>query len=299
MNGELASDLPRKGRKGGFSRSKNADHLTRAIVIIVTILALVYILLPVFWMIKSSFQTPADIRAQPPQWIPSEFTFQAYRDMGMVIPIWRYILNSIYVAAAAAVLSTLVGCSAAYVLARFRFRGMTLCLAMILATQLIPPITRAFPIYSAIQAAGLLNSYTGIIIAYAGFSLPFCVMLLRGYFMNNCPPDLEEAALVDGCTFFSAFWRIILPISLPGLAAVTIFTFLNAWNDFLWASLLLNHGDLKTVQVGIGDFSGEGGNVRYVGMFMAACVTATLPALVMFLFVQRWLVSGLTAGSVK
>ncbi len=289
----------RSGRKGGFARSRNADRLTRAIVIVVTVLALVYILLPVYWMVKSSFQTNADIRALPPHWYPHEFTIQAYLDMTYVIPIWRYILNSIYVAAAAAILSTLIGCSAAYVLARFRFPGMTLCLVAILATQLIPPITRAFPLYSAIQSAGLLNSYTGIIIAYAGFSLPFCVMLLRGYFMNNCPPDLEEAALVDGCSYFSAFWRIILPISLPGLAAVTIFTFLNAWNDFLWASLLLNQGDMKTVQVGIGDFSGEGGNVRYISMFMAACVTATIPALIMFLFVQRWLVSGLTAGSVK
>lgn len=288
-----------RGRKGGFGRSKHADQLTRALVIIATIIALIYILLPVYWMIKSSLQTNIDIRAQPPHWFPHEITFQAYKDMSLVIPIWRYILNSIYVAAAAAVLSTIVGCSAAYVLARFRFPGMTLCLVMILATQLIPPITRAFPIYSAIQSAGLLNSYTGIIIAYASFSLPFCVMLLRGYFMNNCPPDLEEAALVDGCSYFSAFWRIILPISLPGLAAVTIFTFLNAWNDFLWASLLLNQGEMKTVQVGIGDFSGEGGNVRYISLFMAACVTATIPALIMFLFVQRWLVSGLTAGSVK
>ena len=286
-------------RRGGFARSRHADRLTRFVVIAITLLALVYILLPVWWMVKSSLQTSYDLRAQPPHWFPREFTFQGYREMGLLIPIWRYILNSIFVSMAAAVLATLVGCSAAYVLARFRFPGMTWFLVMILATQLIPPITRAFPIYSAIQTAGLLNTYTGIIIAYAGFSLPFSVMLLRGYFQNNCPPDLEEAALVDGCTYFSAFWRIILPISLPGLAAVTIFTFLNAWNDFLWASLLLNQGDMKTVQVGIGDFSGEGGSVRYVNVFMAACVTATIPALIMFLFVQRWLVSGLTAGSVK
>jgi multiple sugar transport system permease protein len=294
-----AEPLRDASRRGGFARSRAADRLTRAMVILVTLLALVYILLPVYWMVKSSFQTSFDIRAQPPHWIPREVTFAAYRDMGYVIPIWRYILNSIYVSGAAAILATLIGSSAAYVLARFRFPFMTLFLVMILATQLIPPITRAFPIYSAIQSAGLLNSYAGLIIAYVGFSLPFSVLLLRGYFLNNCPPDLEEAALVDGCSYFSAFCRIILPISLPGLAAVTIFTFLNAWNDFLWASLLLNQGEMKTVQVGIGDFSAEGGGGRYVNLVMAACVTATIPALVMFLFVQRWLVSGLTAGSVK
>lgn len=294
------SDTGREGaRRAAFARSRTADRLTRLMVILVTILALFYILMPIFWMVKSSFQTSFDIQAQPPRWIPQEFTFQAYEDMGLLIPIWRYIANSIFVSATAAVLATAIGCSAAYVLARFRFPGMTFLLVLILMTQLIPPITRAFPIYAVIQSAGLLNTYTGIIIAYTGFSLPFCVMLLRGYFKSACPPDLEEAALVDGCSHFGAFIRVILPIALPGLAAVTIFTFLNAWNDFLWASLLLNQGDMKTIQVGIGDFAGEGGSVRYVNVFMAACVTATIPALIMFLFVQRWLVSGLTAGSVK
>lgn len=275
------------------------DVVVRITVVVVTAIALIYILLPVYWMVKSSFQTSLGIQALPPKWIPTEFTIQAYQDMGLLIPVWRYIWNSILISSVSAVLATLIGCSAAYVLARFRFPGMTFLLVLILVTQLIPPITRVFPIYSTIQSAGLLNTYLGVIVAYTGFSLPFCVLLLRGYFETNCPPDLEEAALIDGCTYFSAFWRVILPVSLPGLAAVTIFTFLNAWNDFLWASLLVSQGDMKTIQVGIGDFATEGGSVRYVNVFMAACVTATIPALIMFLFVQRWLVSGLTAGSVK
>lgn len=284
---------------GPFSRYRRPDTITRAAVILATMIALMYLLLPVFWMVKSSFQTAVDIRAQPPHWYPHTFTLDAYRDIGLLIPIWRYIWNSIFVSAIAAGFASLIGCSAAYVLARYRFPGMTLVLVLILMTQLIPPITRAFPIYSTVQGAGLLNTYAGLIIAYVGFSLPFSVLLLRGYFQNNCPPELEEAALVDGCGHFQTFFRIILPVSLPGIAAVTIFTFLNAWNDFLWASLLLNQGEMKTIQVGIGDLAGEGGNIRYINMFMAACVLATIPALIMFLFVQRWLVSGLTSGSVK
>lgn len=280
-------------------RARAQDTMVRIMVIGVTAIALIYILLPVYWMVKSSFQTSLDIQALPPKWIPTEFTLRAYQDMGLLIPVWRYIWNSILISSISAVLATLIGCSAAYVLARFRFPGMTFLLVLILVTQLIPPITRVFPIYSTIQSAGLLNTYLGVIVAYTGFSLPFSVLLLRGYFESNCPPDLEEAALIDGCTYFSAFWRVILPVSLPGLAAVTIFTFLNAWNDFLWASLLVSQGDMKTIQVGIGDFATEGGSIRYVNVFMAACVTATIPALIMFLFVQRWLVSGLTAGSVK
>lgn len=275
------------------------DAMTRIAVAVITVLMLIYILLPVFWMLKSSFQSAIEIRANPPIWLPSSLNIQAYQDVDVLIPVWRYLYNSIVVSLTATVLATAIATAAAYVLARFRFPFATLILTLILVTQLIPPITRVFPIYTFLQNLGLLNTYSGLIIAYVGFSLPFAVLLLRGYFQTSSPPELEEAALVDGCTYFSAFWRVILPVSLPGMAAVAVFTFLNAWNDFLWASLLLNQGSMKTIQVGIGDFASEGGGIQYVNLFMAACVLATIPALIMFLFVQRWLVGGLTAGSIK
>lgn len=172
-------------------------------------------------------------------------------------------------------------------------------LVLILLTQLIPPVTRVFPVYFLVQDMGLLNTYGGLIFAYIGFSIPYAVLLLRGYFQSSCPPELEEAAMMDGCTYFSAFWRIILPVCLPGIAAVTVFTFLNAWNDFLWASLLLSSGDMQTIQVGIGSFAAEDGAGQYQNAFMAACVASTIPALILFFFVQKWLVGGLTSGAVK
>lgn len=286
-------------RRGIFSRYRRVDTVTKFVVIAATVVALIYILLPIFWMLKSSFQTATEIKELPPRWIPEHIRLDSYRDINLLIPIWRYIFNSIYVSSAAALLATMIGTSAAYVLSRFRFPGMTLILVVVLLTQLIPPITRVFPLYALLQNAGLLNTYTGLILSYTGFSLPFSILLLKGYFESSCPPEIEEAALVDGCGYMSTFIRVILPISLPGLAAVTIFTFLNAWNDFLWASLLLNSSEMKTIQVGIGDLTAEGGGTRYISMFMAACVLATIPALIMFIFVQRWLVSGLTSGSVK
>ncbi len=282
-----------------FAFSSKADLLTRILVVAVTVALLCYILLPVYWMLKSSFQTNQEIRVLPPIWLPGELTTQPYFNANRLIPLWRYVLNSLFVSVAAAAVSTIIACSAAYVLARFRFPGATLILGLILLTNLIPAITRVFPIYFFIQNLGLLNSYVGLVFAYVGFSLPFAVLMLRGYFETAAPPELEEAALIDGCGYFEAFWRVILPVCLPGIAAVAIFTFLNAWNDFLWASLLLNQGEMKTIQVGIGDFAQEGGGVQYVNAFMAACVVATIPALIVFVFVQRWLVGGLTAGSVK
>jgi multiple sugar transport system permease protein len=282
--------------KTGF---RNYDPVTRFVVVLVMGLMLVYILMPVFWMVKSSFQTNLEVQAIPPIWLPETWSIDAYFDAGLLIPLWRYMFNSLVVSVVSAVITTAIAASGAYVLARYKFPGAMLILGMILATQLIPAITRVFPVYFLVQDLQLLNTYAGLILAYVGFSLPFAILLLRGYFQTSSPPELEEAAMIDGCTHFGAFWRVILPISLPGLAAVTVFSFLNSWNDFLWASLLLSSGAMKTVQVGIGDFASEGGGVQYINAFMAACVIATIPALILFFFVQRWLVSGLTAGAVK
>lgn len=276
-----------------------SDLLTRFAIFVVSAAVLIYVLLPVFWMLKSSFQTTSEIRAMPPVWLPGAPSFDPYVTANKLIPVWRYLANSLFVSVTAAVISTAIAATAAYVLARFRFPGATLILALILLTNLIPQITRVFPIYFFIQDLKLINTYAGLILAYVSFSVPFAVLLLRGYFETSAPPELEEAAMIDGCSHFSAFWRVIIPVSLPGIAAVAIFTFLNAWNDFLWASLLLSDGALKTIQVGIGDFASEGGGVQYMNAFMAACVITTIPALILFVLMQRWLVGGLTAGSVK
>ena len=274
--------------------------LLKILAVSALILALiVFILLPIYWMLKSSFQTNFEIRANPPIWLPSSFSFKAYRDVSVLLPIWSYMANSLYVSVATAVIATLFATSAAYVLARFRFPGAILILSIILFTQLIPSITRIFPIYFLIEDLGLLNKRGGLILAYVGFSMPYAVLLLRGYFKTSIPPEIEEAALIDGCNWFEVFGRVVLPISLPGVVAVSVFTFLGAWNDFIWASLLVNRGALKTIQVGLADFTGELGGVSHINAFMAACTMAAIPALIVFFLIQRWMVEGLSSGAVK
>ena len=268
-------------------------------VALVSAVMVIFILGPIYWMVKSSFQTNFEIRAIPPMWLPTQINFDAYESARTLLPLDIYLRNSLIVSLETAILATSVACMASYVLARFRFPGATLILVTILFTQLIPPITRVFPIYFLIQDLDLLDSRTGLILAYMGFSVPYGVLLLRGYFKTSVPPELEEAALIDGCSWFGAFVRVVLPISLPGITAIGVFTFLGAWNDFLWASLLLNRREAKTIQVGLADFTSELSGVQHINAFMAACVIASIPALLLFFLVQRNIVSGLSAGAVK
>ncbi|MAU11572.1 MAG: ABC transporter permease [Anaerolineaceae bacterium] len=280
-------------------RKRITRIVTIAMVVLLSVFVMIYVLLPIYWMVKSSFQTNFEIRASPPLWFPSSISFQTYADATTVIPIVRYMLNSLFVAGTTAILATMISAMAAYVLARFRFPFARLILVIILFTQLIPHITRVFPIYFFIQDLGLLNTYVGLIFAYTGFSIPYAVLMLQSYFRSSCPPELEEAGMIDGCGYFGAFRRIVLPVSMPGIAAIGTFTFLGAWNDFLWASLLLNRGEMKTLQVGLRDFMGEGGTIANANVFMAACVLATIPAVILFIFLQRHMVSGISAGAIK
>jgi len=266
---------------------------------ILILIVLVYFAFPFYWMLKSAFQTNTEIMAIPTQWVPSSLSFQSFERALALIPFGRYITNSLFVSVSTTLVAITIASMAAYVLARFRFPGATVILVIILFSQLIPGITRVFPIYFLIQDLGLLNNYLGLILAYIGFSVPYAVLMLRGYFKTSCPEELEEAALIDGCNYFTAFVRVVLPVSRPGIAAIAIFTFLGAWNDFLWASLLLNRGQMKTIQVGLGDFVGEMSGIQSMNAFMAACLMATIPAILLFALAQHNIVGGISAGAIK
>lgn len=295
----LSQSLPREESRALLS-SRRLGQVARIILIaLVGILITGFILFPFYWMVKSSIQPPSEIIAIPPLWLPQSPTFIGYEQALNLIPFMRYAFNSTLIATATTLLTLAVGAPAAYVLSRYQFPGATLILLLVLFTQLIPDITRVFPVYFLIQDLNLINTYPGLIIAQAGFSVPFAVMILQAYFRSSYPRDLEEAALTDGDTWFSAFRHIVLPISIPGLIAIGTFVFLNSWNDFLWPSILLNTGDMKTLQVGIRDFVGEMGSLRRINAFMAACLLTTIPVLILFRFVQRQMVGGMSSGALK
>ena len=262
-------------------------------------LLLFYLLLPFYWMLKSAFQSNLDVVSIPPAWFPREITLDAFSRATTMIPFTRYIFNSLFVSLTATILSVALASMAGYVLARFRFPGGTLILVLLLFTNVIPPITRIFPVYFLIQDLGLLNTYTGLIAAYVSFSVPLAALLLQAYFKRSYPRELEEAAMVDGCGLFGTFRRIVLPISIPGLVAIGALVFLGVWNDFLWASVLLYEGSMKTIQVGLADFIGEGGNLQYINAYMAACLMTAIPAFILFRAVQGHMVEGMSAGATK
>ena len=241
-NATASAEMAAKAVAGPTAMHRAPSRIPRVLTLLVIVAGatavFAFVLFPFFWMVKSSFQTDLTIMAIPPIWLPSELTLRSYSRALTLVPFARYISNSLLVSGVTTIICTIFAAMAGYVLGRHKFPGVTLLFVFFLFTQLIPSITRVFPVYFMLQRLHLINSYLGLIIAYTSFSLPFGVLLLAGYFRASYPIELEEAALLDGCTWFSSFVRIVLPISTPGIVAIGTYSFLGSWNDFLWASLL-------------------------------------------------------------
>lgn len=178
-------------------------------------------------------------------------------------------------------------------------RVQKLSLVLMLCTQLIPGIVTMISLYFIMFQLGLTNTYTGLIIAYTVWAVPFCTLMIKGYFDAAIPREIEESARVDGCSQIGTFLRICLPISVPGIISTAIFAFILAWNEYMWASILLSKNTLKPVSVGVYDFIGQYGANTKIALTMTAGIIITLPAVIIFAFLQKYLISGLAAGAVK
>jgi multiple sugar transport system permease protein len=278
--------------------------LRTLIQVLLVIPVVLFIYLPVAWLLISSVSTRSELLSTPIHWIPQQPTFQNYiniiapgQDTSEVARTFRITLwNSLLVASSVTFIALTLGSLASYALVRLRFPFRQTMLIGILGTRMIPEISLVIPLYLFATRIGLFNSPIILIITYLSFALPFAIWLMAAFF-NTIPVELEDAARIDGCNRIETLFRIILPISAPGLVSTGLFVFLTAWDEFFFALILTSTVSAKTVPVAIAEFTGR--YVVDVGGMMTGGVLAAIPPVILSLIFQRYIVSGLTAGAVK
>jgi multiple sugar transport system permease protein len=259
-----------------------------------------FTVLPLYVMLSTSLKPLADVQDDF-HWLPSTITLRPFVDIWSTVPLARYFGNSVVVAGCASALSVTIAVFAAYAISRYTFRGREIFRMAVLSTQMFPGILFLLPLFliyvNVGQATGIkLNgNLSGLIITYLTFSLPFSIWMLVGYF-NSIPRELDEAALVDGASPVRALLSIIVPAAKPGIVAVGIYSFMTSWSESLFASVLTDENS-KTLAVGLAEYSTQ--NAVYWNQIMAASLVVSLPVVLGFLLMQRYLVQGLTAGAVK
>ena len=251
---------------------------------------------PLLWMLVSSLKPPPELFSSPPQIWPRAPTLEWYRNViaGSEAPI--YFLNSLLVGASTTLLCLSTAALAAYGVTRFEFPGRSLFQLGVLSGYIFPAIVLFVPLYVIINALGLVDTIAGLVICHWVLTFPFALWMLRSFF-EKIPREIDEAAWVDGASFFRAFLQIFLPLALPGTFSVGVFVFVLSWNEFLFASILMTEGNSKTIPVGIAEFI-TSFDIRW-GEIMAMGTLATVPVVVMFTAVQRYFLRGVLSGAVK
>jgi arabinogalactan oligomer / maltooligosaccharide transport system permease protein len=252
-------------------------------------------LYPVLWVIKMAV-TPGDAFELSANPIPTAFSAENFTALLSQKLFWIQLWNSILVSGATTVVGIVLSCTAAYAFSRFDFPGRKAGMNALLVTQMFPGVIMAIPLYILMDVAGLLNSLTGLTLCYATTAIPFCVWMLKGYF-DTIPKDLEEAALLDGASRWIIFTRIVLPLSKPAIAVTALFSFMTAWNEFILAATFMSKETAFTLPVALQAFVGD--RSTDWGLFAAGAVIVSVPVMALFFALQKQLVEGLTAGSVK
>lgn len=278
--------------------SRSQQTRIRKLATHIALLAIIFTLsLPFFWLLSTSFKPQQDILSRVPKWIPERPTLEHYYNVLFETDIPLYFKNSLVVALGTSVVCVLLTSLAAYALSRFNFPGKSLYTFFILASQMFPSVLFLAPLFIVLKNYGLINSQMGLIVAYSTFVMPFTTWLLKGYF-DSLPVDLEEAALTEGATRWQALFYIVIPLAAPGMATTILFAFLFSWHEFLFAFTYIYSDKLRTLPPGVGltfafDLGANFGNMMVMSAIM------TLPVVLLFIFLQRYIVQGLTAGAVK
>ncbi|NOZ50852.1 MAG: carbohydrate ABC transporter permease [Chloroflexi bacterium] len=259
--------------------------------------------LPAIWIIFTAFRPANEVNITPPIWLPHKITLDAFASLfglnpeyASGVPVYDYLRNSTIVALTSTLFAVSVGTMAGYAFSRFQFRGHTLVFLLIMLSRAVPGIALGLPLFLLMRNYGLVDTVQGLAFVYVAINIPFTIWLMDGFF-RQIPRELDEAAYIDGCGHWSAFWRIDLPLALPGMSAAAIFAFLAAWNEYQIASLVTKTPAAKTFPVGLYDFTSQF-TVDWRGM-TAMSVLMIVPAIVFVLLTQRRLTEGLTFGALK
>lgn len=275
---------------------RNRRKRQRLVANVLGLLVLAVMIFPVYWMVATAFKPGRDILRIDPKFVPSPATLANFDDAIHRPYFWDNVKNTVIIVSAVVLLSLVIGFLAAVAIARFNFYGRRAFIAVIIGVQMIPTAAMIIPLYILLARADQVDRLTGVIVTYLTFVLPFTVWTLRGFVMG-IPKDLEEAAMVDGCTRFGAFMRVLVPLIAPGLVATSIFAFVQAWNEFIFAYVLLSSQENQTLTVWLASFTTLRGTDW--GPLMAGATLTSLPVVVFFALVQRRVAFGLTAGAVR
>jgi multiple sugar transport system permease protein len=265
------------------------------------LLIVLFTAIPMVWMLLTSIKSQFAAMQYPPQWWPKEPTLENYTKLlNPTNPVGRdflgYMWNSFYVSLATTILGVAVAVPAAYAFSRFRFPGRTFLFFAVLLRNMFPAVVFLMPLFVLMRWIGLVGTHGSLILTYLTFGLPLSIWLLKGFY-DNIPIQLEQAARIDGATRFQAFFLIVMPLSVPGILATSIFSFIGAWNEYVYAATFLNRQDQLTLPVGIQRFFAEF-STDWPGL-MAATFLMSVPVVVLFLILQRYFVRALTEGAVK
>lgn len=262
----------------------------------ILILFALSMLVPFFAMLSLSFASNSGIFSPPPSILPKHFTFTNYFDVFLSIPVARYFINSLIVATITTIGQVLISATAGYAFARLRFKGSDIVFFIILITMMIPPQVNIIPLFFLMREMHLIDTYQALIIP--GFFGGFGIFMFRQFFLS-LPKDLEESSKIDGCNIFQTFCKIALPLSIPAVATLAIFTFISTWNSFMWPLIVTNSDSMRTLTVGLAAFKGSFREITNWGDLLACATICTLPTVLVFIWGKKYIINDLLQGSLK
>lgn len=275
---------------------KKQRYTKKTVVILLLILGVLFAAFPIVWLITISVRPNGEVFSTPPTFIPKVFTLEAYSKIIHSPEKIRFFINSYFVACIVTIITLFVSMLTAYGFSRYEFRGKKIINMLIIGTQTVPPIALMIPYFGLMVAFKLYDTYGALILTYLALTLPYGILMMTGFF-NTIPKSLDEAVLIDGGSRLLTLFRVIVPISLPGIVSTGLYTFLLSWNEFLFALTLTKSNELATVPIGIQLLMGQ--HSYEWNEMMAMSFMGSLPIMLLFLFFQKYFLAGMAAGSVK